>query len=526
MYSKRIIVVFILVFAMFCFCNTYSYAIQYKGFDVLGTIEIPEIDLNYPVLNQVTKDSLEIAVSVSYGPGLNQIGNTIIVGHNFENGTFFSEIDKLKNGSKIYLTDISNKKFEYEVYNTFVTSATDTTYYDKETEVPEVTLNTSYEGGTSRYIVCAKKIREVDTNGVDINKQWEETLDNNADNNNNNNNNNNNAANWTDFSDAKVKIEQLSDVRKYKFTISNVIPKDKHAYYYIVSEGKTKPSFSTSMQQLRYDNTKKCLYSGNEISDYLELGKEQYVFVYEQYLNDNSEQVNKLVLDKVKLDKPAQKKYTDAFFATFMSRTNSSSNNDVQILFNTPWGDNTVRKIHIRIGKISNDTVLKDIYNKKSNAFENLLNYSKTATAFYDKVLNSNTDAYISAGGIKLSEANPMFDISNIIKDDYYFLYAVVEDENGKYVKTEGVTLARASKSSLDKNAYSLFFYGSDNFTWKTFGGNSNNSTPSNTQGNSDPTVARQSLPNTGVSFAGIIGIIMSSSFGVYFYKQYKKNNY
>ena len=186
----------------------------------------------------------------------------------------------------------------------------------------------------------------------------------------------------------------------------------------------------------------------------------------------------------------------------------------------------SLRKIHIRIGKISNDTVLKDIYNKKSNAFENLLNYSKTATAFYDKVLNSNTDAYISAGGIKLSEANPMFDISNIIKDDYYFLYAVVEDENGKYVKTEGVTLARASKSSLDKNAYSLFFYGSDNFTWKTFGGNSNNSTPSNTQGNSDPTVARQSLPNTGVSFAGIIGIIMSSSFGVYFYKQYKKNNY
>ena len=517
MKNKKLIIVFILLFVTFCFYNTYSYAIQYKGYDVIGTIEIPEIDLNYPVLNQVTKDSLEVAVAYSYGPGLNKIGNTIINGHNFEDGTFFSDIDKLKNGSKIYLIDTSNKKFEYEVYNTFVTSPTDTTYYDKETEVPEVTLNTSYESGASRFIVCAKKIREVDTNGVDINTQWKETS-------------NDNAVgdideSWTDFSNAKVKTEQLSDVRNYKFTISNVIPKDKHIYYYAVGEGTTKPSFSTSLQQLKYDNTKKCLYSGNEISKYLELGSNQYVYVYEQYLNDNSEQVDKLVLDKIKLDKPAQKKYTDAFYATFIGRTSSSSNNDVQILFNTPWGDNTVRKIHLRIGKISNDTILKDIYDKKSNAFENLLSYSKTATAFYDKVLNSNTDAFTAAGGIKLSESSPMFDISNIIKDDYYFLYAVVEDENGRFVKTEGVTLARASKSSSDSNAYSLFFYGANNFTWKTFGGN-NNSTPSNTQGNSDPTVSRQSLPNTGVSFAILISIIIISSIGVYFYKQYKKNNY
>lgn len=39
---------------------------QYKGFDVIGTIEIPKIKLKYPVLQKVTKKSLETSVAHLY----------------------------------------------------------------------------------------------------------------------------------------------------------------------------------------------------------------------------------------------------------------------------------------------------------------------------------------------------------------------------------------------------------------------------------------------------------------------------
>ena len=96
------------------------------------------------------------------------------------------------------------------------------------------------------------------------------------------NSNGNTSEEWTDFSNAKVKIEQLSSVRIYKFTISDVTYNDKHTYYYAVNDGTTAPTFSNSLPQLHYDNTKKVFYSGNEIANYLELGKEQYVYVFEQ----------------------------------------------------------------------------------------------------------------------------------------------------------------------------------------------------------------------------------------------------
>ena len=54
----------------------------YKGFNVVGTIEIPAIDLNYPILQKVNKSSLETSVAFLYGAGINQVGNSVIVGHN------------------------------------------------------------------------------------------------------------------------------------------------------------------------------------------------------------------------------------------------------------------------------------------------------------------------------------------------------------------------------------------------------------------------------------------------------------
>lgn len=320
---------------------------------------------------------------------------------------------------------------------------------------------------------------------------------------------------WTDFSKAKVNIEKINDVRKYKFTISNITPKSNHTYYYYIGNGTSTPNFSTSLKQLKYDESKKVLYSGNEIAQYLELGAEQYVYIYEQYLDATSKSVEKIVLNKTKLEKPAQNKYTDAFFATIISKLTEDSECRTQILFNTPWGDKTTRKVHLRIGKISDDTILKNIYNKKNTAFEDLLNYAKKANAFYDKTLNSNSDR--AAGGIVLNGQEPLFNANNIINDDYYFLYAVVEDENGKYVKTEGVTFARANK--ITSKTFQLNFYNSADFTWKTF------TSDGQQEPVKDDTTAKENLPQTGLSSTIVIimGVtLVIGTVSMILYRRYK----
>ena len=83
----------------------------YKGFTVVGTIQIPTINLKYPILEKVTPKSLTTSVALLYtSKGLNEEGNSLIIGHNYRNGTMFSNVKKLKNGDSIYIKDKKGKK--------------------------------------------------------------------------------------------------------------------------------------------------------------------------------------------------------------------------------------------------------------------------------------------------------------------------------------------------------------------------------------------------------------------------------
>ena len=58
-----------------------SASMQYKGYDVIGKIQIPKTKLSYPVLSCATVSSMKVSVGVVYGPGLNEVGNTVLMGH-------------------------------------------------------------------------------------------------------------------------------------------------------------------------------------------------------------------------------------------------------------------------------------------------------------------------------------------------------------------------------------------------------------------------------------------------------------
>ena len=93
--------------------------------------------------------------------GVNEVGNTVLQGHNYRNGMFFSNLKKLSNGDKIYITDQSGRKVTYEVYNIFETGPSDTSFYNRDTAgLSEITLSTCTNDGNRRIIVLAKEIKE------------------------------------------------------------------------------------------------------------------------------------------------------------------------------------------------------------------------------------------------------------------------------------------------------------------------------------------------------------------------------
>lgn len=129
----------------------------YKGFGVLGTMRIPAIDFSYPILEKVTKKSIETSVAFLCGAGVNEPGNTVIIGHNYRNGAFFSNNKRLNRGDKIYIRDLSGRELTYNIYDKFETSQNDTSFYQRDTGgVAEVTLSTCTDDSSARLIILAR----------------------------------------------------------------------------------------------------------------------------------------------------------------------------------------------------------------------------------------------------------------------------------------------------------------------------------------------------------------------------------
>lgn len=133
---------------------------KYKGFTVAGTIEIPTINLKYFVLESSSKAAIEVAVGIYEEDitELNLVGNTTIVGHNYRNGTFFSNNKKLVEGDKIYITDSTGKKVTYVIYKTYTTTPEDSSHLYRDTQGKrEITLSTCTDDTQSRLIILAKE---------------------------------------------------------------------------------------------------------------------------------------------------------------------------------------------------------------------------------------------------------------------------------------------------------------------------------------------------------------------------------
>ncbi len=138
--------------------NSNSEGLTYKGIKVAGVIEIPKTKVKYNVLDDPSAKAMEVGITIIYGPGLNQTGNTVLAGHNYRNGTFFSNNNKLSSGDKIYITDLSGKKVTYTIYKKYKTDPNDFSYATRNTNGKrEISLTTCTDDSSARIIIWAKE---------------------------------------------------------------------------------------------------------------------------------------------------------------------------------------------------------------------------------------------------------------------------------------------------------------------------------------------------------------------------------
>lgn len=140
-------------------------SVTMDGYNVIGIVKIPKIELEYPILDidtynpEETKEPMKISIVKYWGGKVNEYGNLSIAGHNNYDGTMFGKTKNLNIGDIVELTDLENQTIQYQIYDIFVTDPNDVTILQTNDEtIREVTLITCTNGNKSRLILKAKEL--------------------------------------------------------------------------------------------------------------------------------------------------------------------------------------------------------------------------------------------------------------------------------------------------------------------------------------------------------------------------------
>lgn len=131
----------------------------------VGTIEIPKINVKYPILEgqtgstKETDSLLKISPCKFWGPNINEVGNYCIVGHNWRNTKFFSKVPTLSAGDTFTIKDVNNRTIKYKIYDKYTVDPSNVSCTSQLTGGrKEVTLITCTNNSEKRVIVKAREV--------------------------------------------------------------------------------------------------------------------------------------------------------------------------------------------------------------------------------------------------------------------------------------------------------------------------------------------------------------------------------
>lgn len=309
-----------------------------------------------------------------------------------------------------------------------------------------------------------------------------------------------------DLSNAEFKWVQVYEYdNKYlNLEMKNATTIKENNYYVHLSHNKDE-----QVNVLDYDNKniweKNLVTDKNLIYGVEELAAENgdlYIWVCEV---DKTSKVPKMLVSAKKIERLKQLPLGCRIKSYFFNEYTSTN-------IYEPLGDET-RKINVKIGNISDISILRAIKNGETDCMQKLLNYAKSNEGFHN--------VQISVGNYDSIVSN-----LNLVNKEYYFVYMSVEDKDGKYYPIEDVSLYQALVS--DSVGVNLFDYLDDKFTWNLDEGQANNPTSQPEQekepvsNTGDKTTAPGKIPYTGKTTAIILFILAVIVLGVY---AYKRNN-
>lgn len=336
---------------------------------------------------------------------------------------------------------------------------------------------------------------------------------------------------FTDFSNGKYELLFDTDV---DLKITGITPKEESYYYYIITSDNTKPTLSfTSYGALDTDvvtdanylsvNTEENYIYARNLDKYVELNQDLYLWVIEgiklesYYATGESTYISystKFVVEGEKLTRPElpQLNLILKSFSIWGGENSANTEEYSSIYFRFPTAVEN-RKFKIKIGKVTDNTILQKIQNNDYSGITSLLTYAKNNNAIYTADLTTTREGHFSAD-------KALFDGLSLLNNKaYYYIYVEFDDENGKYYPIEGVTLGQAWISSSNKY-WDLWAYTSENFEW-----NNLSSTPVETEKKeeTDNTIAAGKLPQTGVELGMILVIITLLGISVFVYRKYSR---
>lgn len=101
---------------------------------IIGTIKIPKINISYPIFSEYSDELLKISVCKFYGPDINAVGNLCIIGHNYNNGNFFSDLYLLEVNDVIDIYDLNSNVTSYYIYEIYEVEPNNLDYLSQDTK--------------------------------------------------------------------------------------------------------------------------------------------------------------------------------------------------------------------------------------------------------------------------------------------------------------------------------------------------------------------------------------------------------
>lgn len=357
---------------------------------------------------------------------------------------------------------------------------------------------------------------------------------------------------WTDFSKATPKVEMkkeaiidgsLAGSDAYYLSFENVEYNNNilHEYYIFMANTNLKPVFGNSRDDLR-QNADAVWESGSDrkvsLNDYIEKGKDIYVWIVEIITNDEAEirearEVLTAQKISIELEEEVEKKLGDRIITKFYDAS-------VFVYVSSVCKEDT--NVQIEIGEVESKKVLKAIKNEEDEALEGLMEYAKNTTPIYSNEITIGTN-------------QNLLDEVELKEETYYYAYAKVK--NNDNAEIEDISLYQTPSEigtvygNDKKYSKAMQNYRDSNFVW--FGNldseeiedeDSSNGEDlpddedkkddelENKKPNSNPktdkdfnlvdnTIAKGPIPQTGEIAKVIVLIILSFGIGVIFLLQY-----